>query len=56
MPDSTIHARLGDAHGLRIPSSSGARVLLARVAPCVLVLLGRERHQAHAAMESGIAA
>jgi hypothetical protein len=36
----------------RISSSSGARLLLASFAPCVLELLGQSRPQAHRAMES----
>jgi hypothetical protein len=39
---------------LRISSSSVARVLLARVAPCVLDLLGHARHRMNAAMGSVI--
>jgi hypothetical protein len=35
----------------RISSSSGARVLDAHFAPCVLDLLGHARPRAHAAME-----
>jgi hypothetical protein len=35
----------------RISSSSVARVLTARVAPCVLDLLGHARPQAHVAMQ-----
>jgi hypothetical protein len=54
MTDPTIRAHLDGAHGLRISSSSGARVQGAHFAPCVLDLLGRARHQAHAAMESVI--
>jgi len=49
-----IPAHLDAARGRRISSSSGARVLVAHVAPCVLELLGRARPQAHAAMESVI--
>jgi hypothetical protein len=41
---------------LRISSSSGARVLDARVAPCVLDLLGHARLRAHGAEKSLIAA
>jgi hypothetical protein len=37
---------------LRISSSSAARVPLARVAACVLDLLGHARPQAHAAVAS----
>ncbi len=37
---------------LRISSSSGARVALPRVAPCVLDLLGQPRPRAHTAMSS----
>jgi carbohydrate-binding DOMON domain-containing protein len=55
MTDSTIPVRLDDVRGRRMSASSGARVLIARVAPCVLDLLGRARPQAHAAMESAIA-
>jgi hypothetical protein len=54
MTDPMIPARLDDARGRRISSSSGARVLIARVAPCLLELLGRARPQAHVAMESAI--
>jgi hypothetical protein len=36
----------------RISSSSGARVLEAHFAPCVLDLLGHARHQAHVAVAS----
>jgi hypothetical protein len=54
MTDPTIRARLDAAHGHRISSSSGARVLVGHFAPCVLDLLGRARPQAHAAMESVI--
>jgi hypothetical protein len=52
MSDPTIRARLGDERGLRISSSSGARVLVAHVAPCVLDLLGHARPQSHTVMES----
>jgi hypothetical protein len=38
----------------RISSSSAARVLLARIAACVLDLLGHTRPRAHAAMEATI--
>jgi hypothetical protein len=54
MTDPTIPARLDDARALRISSSSGARVLEAHFAPCVLDLLGHARPQAHVAMESVI--
>jgi hypothetical protein len=37
---------------LRISASSGARVLQAHFAPCVLELLGHARPREHAAMES----
>jgi hypothetical protein len=52
MSDSTTtHARMTRV-ARRISSSSGARVLKAHVAPCVLELLGHARPRAHAAMES----
>jgi hypothetical protein len=54
MTDPTIRARLDAACDRRMSASSGARVLVARVAPCVLDLLGRTRPQAHAAMGSVI--
>jgi hypothetical protein len=38
----------------RISASSGARVLVARFAPCVLDLLGHARPQAHLAKAGGI--
>jgi hypothetical protein len=48
---TTTHTRLAHmAH--RISSSSVARVPVARVAPCVLELLGHARPRAHAAMAS----
>jgi hypothetical protein len=47
---TTTHPRMTRvAH--RISSSSGARVLDAHFAPCVLDLLGHARPRAHAAME-----
>ena len=47
---TTAHTRMTCvAH--RISSSSGARVLEAHFAPCVLDLLGHARHRAHAAMD-----
>jgi hypothetical protein len=54
MTESMIPARLDAARDSRISSSSGARVLDAHFAPCVLDLLGRARPQAHAAMHSVI--
>jgi hypothetical protein len=41
-------APLAGARDLRISSSSGARVLDAHFAPCVLDLLGSARPQGHA--------
>jgi hypothetical protein len=50
---TTLHAWMTRlAH--RISSSSGARLPLASIAPCVLDLLGQSRPQAHTAMESTI--
>jgi hypothetical protein len=54
MTDCVIRARLDDPGALRISSSSGAGVLKAHFAPCVLDLLGRARPQARAAMQSVI--
>jgi hypothetical protein len=52
MTDSTTtHTRMTRV-ALRISASSGARVLKAHFAPCVLELLGHPRPRAHAAMES----
>ena len=48
---TTTHTRMTRL-ARRISSSSVARVPLARVAPCVLELLGHARPRAHAAMES----
>jgi hypothetical protein len=48
---TTTHTRLTHL-ARRISSSSVARVPLARVAPCVLELLGHARPRAYAAMES----
>jgi len=48
---TTTHTRMTRV-ALRISSSSGARVLKAHFAPCVLDLLGHARPRAHAAMES----
>jgi hypothetical protein len=47
---TTAHTRMTRV-ALRISSSSGARVLNAHVAPCVLELLGHARPRMHAAME-----
>jgi hypothetical protein len=47
----TPHARMTRV-ALRISSSSGARVLKAHFAPCVLELLGHARPRAHAATGS----
>jgi hypothetical protein len=48
---TTTHTRMTRVTH-RISSSSGARVLKAHVAPCVLELLGHARPRAHMAMES----
>jgi hypothetical protein len=48
---TTTHTRMTRV-ALRISSSSGARVLKAHFAPCVLDLLGHARPRVHAAMES----
>jgi hypothetical protein len=50
---TTPHTRMTRV-ALRISSSSGARVLQAHFAPCVLELLGHARPRAHAAVESTI--
>jgi hypothetical protein len=47
---TATHARMTRV-ARRISSSSGARVLEAHFAPCVLDLLGHARSGAHAAME-----
>ncbi len=52
MTDTTIPRTRMTRMDLRISSSSVARVPLARVAPCVLDLLGHARPRAHAAVES----
>jgi hypothetical protein len=49
----TVHARMTGVT-LRISSSSVARVPLARVAPCVLDLLGHAHPQARAAVGSQV--
>jgi hypothetical protein len=48
---TTAHTRMTRV-ARRISSSSGARVLEAHFAPCVLELLGHARPRAHAAEES----
>jgi hypothetical protein len=48
---TTAHTRM-TRMALLISSSSGARVLEAHFAPCVLDLLGHARPRAHAAMKS----
>jgi hypothetical protein len=54
MTDSTTtHTRMTRV-ALRISASSGARVLKAHFAPCVLDLLGHARPRAYAAMKSVI--
>jgi hypothetical protein len=50
---TTTHARMTGVT-LRISSSSVARVPLARVAPCVLELLGHARPRAHPAVRATI--
>jgi hypothetical protein len=52
MSDSTTAHTCMTRLARRISSSSGARVLQAHFAPCVLDLLGQARPQAHAAMQS----
>jgi hypothetical protein len=52
MIDSTTPPTRMTRVALRISSSSGARVLEAHFAPCVLDLLGHARPRAHAAAES----
>jgi hypothetical protein len=47
---TTTHTRMTRV-ALRISASSGARVLKAHIAPCVLDLLDHARPRAHAAME-----
>jgi hypothetical protein len=47
---TTTHTRMTRV-ALRISASSGARVLKAHFAPCVLDLLGHARPRAHAAMD-----
>jgi hypothetical protein len=47
---TTTHTRMTHV-ALRISASSGARVLKAHFAPCVLDLLGHARPRVHAAME-----
>jgi hypothetical protein len=54
MADSTTtHTRMTRV-ARRISSSSGARVLKAHIASCVLDLLGHARPRAHVAMDSTI--
>jgi hypothetical protein len=48
---TTTHTRMTRV-ARRISSSSGARVLEAHFAPCVLDLLGHARPRVHVAMES----
>ncbi len=52
MTDSTTPRTWMPRVAHRISSSSGARVPLARRAPCVLDLLGQARPQAHPAVGS----
>jgi hypothetical protein len=47
---TTTHTRMTRV-ALRISASSGARVLKAHFAPCVLELLGHARPRVHVAME-----
>jgi hypothetical protein len=54
MPASTTSHTWMTRVALRISSSSGPRVPLAHVGPCVLDLLAHARPQAHAAMEADI--
>jgi hypothetical protein len=54
MGNPKIRAPVDDPRDLRISSSSGARVLKAHIAPCVLDLLGRARPHGDPAMGSPI--